>query len=120
MVYARVHDQTVADDYYTAMANIEQRLQLAPASANAAADITPTLRTELLELVTMLAEPELSIEQWLDCVEQLRLLLLPDPVPPPIPALEGRASLPAPPRVVVSSFAPRASHAVAKPCPGVA
>ena len=30
MVYARVHDQTVADDYYSAMERVEQRLQIAP------------------------------------------------------------------------------------------
>ena len=28
MVYARVHDHTVAEDYYTAMEQVEQRLDL--------------------------------------------------------------------------------------------
>jgi hypothetical protein len=29
-VYARVHDRTVAEDYYAAMDRVEQRLQIAP------------------------------------------------------------------------------------------
>jgi hypothetical protein len=28
MVYARVHDQTVADDYFAAMQRVEQRLEI--------------------------------------------------------------------------------------------
>ena len=28
MIYARVHDQTVVDDYYAAMQKVEQRLDL--------------------------------------------------------------------------------------------
>jgi site-specific recombinase XerD len=30
MIYAKAHDQTVADDYYAAMGRIEQRLEIVP------------------------------------------------------------------------------------------
>ena len=35
MIYARVHDQTVADDYYSAMERVEQRLRIALPTAQA-------------------------------------------------------------------------------------
>jgi hypothetical protein len=65
LTYARLHDQTIATDYYTAMAMIEERLQprLPQATTpkpkhnahNLAPDKTPT---RLLQLVTTLqAEP---------------------------------------------------------------
>ena len=53
MVYARVHDQTVANDYYAAMAAIEQQLDcLAPADErqNGNGSVFP----ELLALVDAL------------------------------------------------------------------
>ena len=28
MIYARAHDQTVADDYFAAMEKVEQRMQI--------------------------------------------------------------------------------------------
>ena len=31
MVYARAHDQTVAEDYFAAMQRVEQRLEIVPA-----------------------------------------------------------------------------------------
>jgi hypothetical protein len=31
MIYARAHDQSVAEDYFTAMARVEQRLEIVPA-----------------------------------------------------------------------------------------
>ena len=31
MVYARAHDQTVAEDYFAAMERVEQRLEIVPA-----------------------------------------------------------------------------------------
>jgi hypothetical protein len=68
MVYARVHDQTVADDYYAAITATEQRLQLSLAPVSAEVEISPAARTKLLELVSASAEPELSVERRLDCV----------------------------------------------------
>ncbi len=75
MIYARVHDQTAADDYYTAMAHIEARLQLAPPAAESTQPVGEDERAQLLELVTCLAEPELTAEDRLGLVERMRLLL---------------------------------------------
>ncbi len=77
MIYARVHDQTAADDYYAAMARIEARLQLAPsAAAEPGPPVTDDQRAELLELATSLAEPELPAGTRLELVSRMRLLLL--------------------------------------------
>jgi hypothetical protein len=79
MVYARVHDRTVAEDYYTAMAQVEQNLELTPGFT--AGDDHPTgpinaaERAHLLELVNRLAEPQLDLDLRLDLVEQMRLVL---------------------------------------------
>lgn len=75
MIYARVHDQTAADDYYTAMAHIEARLQLAPPAAESTQPVGEDERAQLLELVTCLAEPELTAEDRFGLVERMRLLL---------------------------------------------
>jgi hypothetical protein len=48
MIYARVHDRTVAKDYYAAMADIEKQLDLQPGS------IPPVTPGHLLALVDAL------------------------------------------------------------------
>ncbi len=87
MVYARVHDQTVADDYYSAMGRVEQRLlvpargQIAPPAAvppHKASEnerLKDDEREQVLDLVEQLAEPELSVEVRLTLVECLRRVL---------------------------------------------
>lgn len=79
MVYARVHDRTVAEDYYTAMMTIEQALD--PAIAEAAA--VP----HLLRLVGRLQTGPLDQQQQ-QTVEALRLaistLVQPDEVNPAV------------------------------------
>ena len=69
MIYARVHDRTVAEDYYTAMAKVENRLALA----------TEIGETDgyayLLQLTDRLAEPQLDLDTRLDLVAQMRLVL---------------------------------------------
>ena len=37
MIYARVHDQTVSEDYYSAMGSVERRLALAEEQENSLA-----------------------------------------------------------------------------------
>lgn len=76
MIYARVYDRTVAEDYYTAMDQIEQGLDLA------LAEPTPTNgrvsegeRVCLLELISRLAEPHLAPDLRLSLIEQMRRLL---------------------------------------------
>jgi site-specific recombinase XerD len=79
MIYARAHDRTVADDYYTAMAEIEKRLQLGAetdvADDDADDPVSADERTRLLELVDRLAEPQLGLDARLSLVEQMRAVL---------------------------------------------
>ncbi|MBI3942398.1 MAG: tyrosine-type recombinase/integrase [Chloroflexi bacterium] len=75
MIYARVHDRTVAEDYYTAMAQVETRLKLAPPAEEQEIPLCGRQRAQLLELAAQLAEPELSIETRLILVDQIRLML---------------------------------------------
>ena len=73
MIYARVHDRTVAEDYYAAMEVVEKRLQVAPPEMedDAKPRVNDNERAQLLELATQLAEPELGVEVRLDLVEQM-------------------------------------------------
>jgi site-specific recombinase XerD len=81
MIYARVHDRTVAEDYYTAMAQIEKSLDLVAGQASAAgigdAGVTTSAeeRVQLLELLNRLAEPQLDPEVRMNLVKQIRLVL---------------------------------------------
>lgn len=89
MVYALVHDRTVADDYHAAMEAVEQRLQVV-SDEQAPTDTGSGGRAQLLELVEWLAEPQLAVEARLDLVTRMRLLLrcLP-PGAPVLPAVHG-------------------------------
>lgn len=73
MVYARVHDQTVADDYFAAMTRVEQRLALEPQTAESAP--TRGNQPQLLALLDQLAVPTLEPTARLVVVPQLRSLL---------------------------------------------
>lgn len=75
MIYARVHDRTVAEDYYAAMAEIEKRMDLADGADSPAAQVNVNERAQLLELVDLLAKPELELPARLDLVAQLRQML---------------------------------------------
>jgi len=65
MIYARVHDQTVENDYYQAMARVQQRLDVPPIMAIASQPISESERKELLVLADQFAELGLSLEKWL-------------------------------------------------------
>jgi hypothetical protein len=81
MIYARVHDRTVAEDYYAAMAQIEKSLDLAAWQSLVAGigdtGVTTSAeeRVQLLELLNRLAEPQLDIKVRMDLVKQIRCLL---------------------------------------------
>lgn len=75
MTYARVHDQTAAADYYAAMAHIEARLQLGPPAAEVSQPVGQDERAQLLELVTCMAEPDLTPDARLDLLERMRSAL---------------------------------------------
>jgi integrase/recombinase XerD len=90
LVYARVHDRTVSDDYYAAMARIEQALNVAPdrRETTETLTVTPIARTHLLEIATQLTEPQLGLERRLELVAQMRHMLN-GHTPEPAPALAG-------------------------------
>lgn len=73
-IYARVHDRTVAEDYFTAMAQVEQRVMVGGAMVEVAPalDATAATRTTLLKLAGELAQPRLVKAARLELVEQLR------------------------------------------------
>ena len=74
MVYARAHDQTVAEDYFTAMARVEQRLEIVPAKQNDIEVVKVQEPTKVLQLIEQLEIPELCFEERLDLTLQLREL----------------------------------------------
>ena len=73
MIYARVHDRTVAEDYYAAMEQVEKRMDAAPPGMedNANPPVNDNERAHLLGLATQLTEPELGVEVRLDLVDQM-------------------------------------------------
>jgi integrase/recombinase XerC len=77
MIYARVHDRTVADDYYAAMDRIEQRLDVGPPpqTAPAGVSLTGNEREQLLGLAVQLAEPNLPVGTRFELVDRMCLLL---------------------------------------------
>jgi hypothetical protein len=91
MIYAKVHDRTVADDYFAAMEVVEQRLDVSasdeasplnprgapPEEETPAEPVSETERGQLLVIAEQLAEPELSPEVRLALVTQLLLVLAP-------------------------------------------
>jgi integrase/recombinase XerD len=72
MIYARVHDRTVAEDYYAAMAKIEKRLELAAGTDSPDELVNVNERTQLLALVDLLAKPELDRQARLELAAQMR------------------------------------------------
>jgi len=85
MVYAKVHDRTVADDYFAAMEVVEQRLDLSPPAEETPAEpVSETERGQLLVLAEQLAEPELPEPVRLALVTQLLLVLAPQSVAVPV------------------------------------
>ena len=77
LIYARVHDETVASDYYAAMARIEKGLGI-PVKTEAVKerpDESTLPRVQLLAVIDQLAVPQLGVEVRLDLVAQTRHLL---------------------------------------------
>ncbi|CAG0953455.1 Tyrosine recombinase XerC [Anaerolineae bacterium] len=77
LIYARIHDETVASDYYVAMARLEKSLEI-PAKMGDVKEPNndkPVARAQLLVLIDQLAVPQLGLETRLDLVAQMRHLL---------------------------------------------
>lgn len=75
LTYARVHDETVAKDYYTAMQWVEKRMEFSFTTQDEVKAFPVVLRIRLLLVVEQLKEPELDIESRLALTEQLCGLL---------------------------------------------
>jgi site-specific recombinase XerD len=93
MVYARAYDATVEADYFTAMKQVEERLQLGLEADPQAGLIHKQEREQILALAEQLAQPEVSSELRVEIAVQIRRLLGQDQpsllewFPPPAPIL---------------------------------
>ncbi len=76
LTYARAHDQTVADDYFSAMKRVEQRLDLFVQPEEKDEPVSEDERGQILALTEKLVEPELSAEARLVIAAQIQLVLL--------------------------------------------
>jgi site-specific recombinase XerD len=76
MIYARVHDQTVADDYYGAMSRVEQRLELVDEKGPAKMQDANFKHLQLISLADELITPELSYEMRCNIASRIRSLVV--------------------------------------------
>ncbi len=76
LTYARMHDQTVEEDYFRAMSSVEKRLDLLGQPEEKEVPVSEEERGQILALAEKLAEPELSAEARLAIAAQIRLVLL--------------------------------------------
>ena len=74
MIYARVHYQTVADDYYAAMGQVEKRLELFANQENSQQLSDTATRSQLLDLTIRLVALELDQEEQIKIATQMRRL----------------------------------------------
>jgi site-specific recombinase XerD len=81
LIYARVHDQTVADDYYAAMQRIEKSLEIT-AKSGAKDEVVKEqtsldlfTHAQLLNLIDQLAVPQLEVDMRLELINQMRGML---------------------------------------------
>ncbi len=72
MVYARAHDQTIAEDYFAAMERVEQRLEIVPAEQKDIEVVKVPEPEKLIQLIEQLELPELCFEERLGIAGQLR------------------------------------------------
>ena len=85
MGYARVHDRTVADDYFAAMEEVEKRLDVSPPETEPPAElVSEPERQALLVIAEQLAEPELPEPVRLTLVTQMLLVLAPQRLSVPV------------------------------------
>lgn len=68
MIYARAHDQTVADDYFQAMRRVEERLEILPKEEKDMEDV----KVQVTQIIEKLELPELCVEERALLLVQLR------------------------------------------------
>jgi hypothetical protein len=74
MIYARAHDQTVAEDYFAAMQRVEERLDIVPEPKQKTKDeiVKVQEQTQVFQLIERLEMPELCLGERLSIAGQLR------------------------------------------------
>ena len=86
MIYARAHDQTVAEDYFTAMQRVEQRLEIVPEPKQEIIDedvkvqpiyLSSAEPLQVLQLIERLEIPEVCFGERCYIALQLREALEP-------------------------------------------
>ena len=92
MIYARAHDQSVAEDYYSAMSRVEQRMEIAPIpqpepepKENEVVKVPE--QAKILTWIDLLALPELCQEERLEIAASLKQALslnIPGELAPPL------------------------------------
>lgn len=70
MIYAKAHDQTVAEDYFSAMQRVEQRMQIDKGKKDEV--VKAQEPKKLIQLIEQLELPELCLEERLVIAFQLR------------------------------------------------
>uniref|UniRef100_A0A7C4KXF0 Tyr recombinase domain-containing protein n=1 Tax=Bellilinea caldifistulae TaxID=360411 RepID=A0A7C4KXF0_9CHLR len=75
LTYARAHDQTVAEDYFTAMSSVERRLELVDEPEEKEEPVSEGERAELLALAEQMVIPELCYQIRLEIAARMRTLL---------------------------------------------
>lgn len=76
MVYAKAHDENVAEDYFAAMARVEARLDLRGGQKKNRGSLNSEQRRELLGLAEKLATPELCENERMTLAGQMQTVLL--------------------------------------------
>jgi len=80
MIYARAHDQTVAEDYFAAMSSVEKRLDLLGKEEEKPQKVSESEREELLALTDQLLTPKISPELCLEvAIKMIKVLGRSDP-----------------------------------------
>jgi len=74
MIYAKAHDQTVAEDYFAAMERVEQRLEIVaePKQKTEAKIVKVQESAKVFQLIEQLKMPELRLDERIGIAGQLR------------------------------------------------
>lgn len=78
MIYARAHDQTVAEDYFAAMQRVEQRLDIVPEPKEEPKpenEVVSVQEPQVLFWLERLAQPELCQQERLEIAANLKQML---------------------------------------------
>jgi hypothetical protein len=76
MIYARVHDQNVAQDYFAAMNRVEQRMEIAPVVQEAENEVVKVPENvQILVWVEQLAQPDLCQRERVEIADRLKQAL---------------------------------------------